>query len=194
MAFRIKAKGLALATLMAMGATQVVQAEETNGFFMGLGYQQGKAGAYKAPLSHGFPIYGLGFQAGGVGFVNKWFGGRIYSFLDWNNSNQWGATNSDKWNLYTYGGAADAIVNFIATDPFSVGLVGGIQLAGTTWTYANFSHTAFQFLFKVGGRVRIMKHSAFEAGIKFPMVPQQIYSNMNMKRHYAWYVNYVYTF
>ncbi|WP_411710204.1 hypothetical protein [Helicobacter salomonis] len=44
MAFGIKAKSLVLSALVAMGATQVAQAEEKNGFFLGLGYQQGKAG------------------------------------------------------------------------------------------------------------------------------------------------------
>nr|WP_235852536.1 outer membrane protein [Helicobacter vulpis] len=178
-----------------MGATQMAQAEK-NGFFMGLGYQQGKAGSggYKTALTSGFPLYGLGLQLGGVGFVNKWFGGQVYGFFDWNNSNRWGPTNSDKWNVYTYGGAADAIVNLIATEPFAFGLVGGIQLAGNTWNYSNFSHTGFQFLFNAGGRVRIMEHSAIEAGIKFPMIPQKLAVGISDMRRYVWYVNYVFTF
>ncbi|WP_104709034.1 outer membrane protein [Helicobacter felis] len=192
MAFKTT-KSLAFMALMALGGSQVAQAE-TNGFFVGLGYQQGKVGSYSAPLSKGWNVYGMGVQVGGVGFANDWFGGRVYGFLDWNNSNQWGATNADKWNLYTYGGAADAIVNFIATEPFSMGVVGGIQLAGNTATFANVQHTAFQFLFNVGGRMRIMKHSAFEAGIKFPMVPENWGYVEKQKRHYAWYVNYVFTF
>ncbi|WP_104732036.1 outer membrane protein [Helicobacter salomonis] len=196
MAFGIKAKSLVLSALVAMGATQVAQAEEKNGFFLGLGYQQGKAGGgeYTKALSSGFPIYGLDVRVGGVGFVNKWFGGQAYGFFDWNNSNQVGSTSNDKWNIYNYGAAADAIVNIIPTEPFALGLVGGIQLAGDTWNYNGFSHTGFQFLFNVGGRMRIMEHSSIQAGIKFPMIPQKLTAEMSDIRRYVWYVDYVFTF
>lgn len=201
MALAIKKKvgGLALSSLMALGLAQFAQADgDKNGFFIGLGYQQGKAGgdAYRSPLTSGMPLYGLGVQIGGVGFANKWFGGQVYGFFDWNNTNRMATYDNSKWNMYTYGGAADMIVNFIATNPFSMGLVGGIQLAGNTWDYqaTGYAHTAFQFLFNVGGRIRIMDHSAIEAGIKFPMIPQKFGHGVTMIRHYAWYVNYVYTF
>ncbi|WP_235853016.1 outer membrane beta-barrel protein [Helicobacter labacensis] len=180
---------------MAMGVAQVAQAEK-NGFFIGLGYQQGKGGqgGYKSALTSGFPLYGMDVELGGVGFVNKWFGGQVYGFFDWNNSHIMGPTARDKWNVYTYGGAADAIVNVIATDPFAFGLVGGIQLAGNTWNFNTFQHTAFQFLFNVGGRIRIMEHSAIQAGIKFPMIPQKLAPGFTDMRRYVWYVNYVHTF
>ncbi|WP_430886798.1 outer membrane protein [Helicobacter gastrofelis] len=182
---------------MAFGAVSVAQADEKNGFFLGLGYQQGKAGgdAYRAPLTSGMPLYGLGAQIGGVGFLNKWFGGQVYGFFDYDQSNRYGPNSNDKWNMYTYGGAADMIVNLIATSPFSFGLVGGIQLAGNTWQYAGVAdHTGFQFLFNVGGRIRMGEHSALQAGIKFPMIPQKFGNGFSMTRHYAWYVNYVFTF
>ncbi|WP_411697405.1 outer membrane protein [Helicobacter ailurogastricus] len=182
---------------MACGAMSVAQADEKNGFFVGLGYQQGKYGykGYSEGLTTGPALYGLGAQIGGVGFANKWFGGQVYGFFDWNNSTQWGSSNRDKDNLYTYGGAADMIVNFIATSPFSMGLVGGIQLAGNTWQFGNMaSHTGFQFLFNAGGRIRLGTHSAIQAGIKFPMIPQKLGPNLSIIRHYSWYINYVFTF
>ncbi|CCM11857.2 outer membrane protein HorE [Helicobacter heilmannii ASB1.4] len=87
------------------------------------------------------------------------------------------------------------IVNLIATSPFSFGLVGGIQLAGNTWQFGNMgSHTGFQFLFNAGGRVRIGTHSAIQAGIKFPMIPQKLGPHIAIMRHYSWYINYVFTF
>ncbi|WP_158653536.1 glycosyltransferase, partial [Helicobacter salomonis] len=96
-----------------------------------------------------------------------------------------------------YGGAADAIVNLIATQPFAFGLIGGIQLAGNTWTYTGngFSHTGFQFLFNAGGRIRFKEHIAIQTGIKFPMIPQKMKAEeVSEIRRYVWYVNLVYTF
>ncbi|WP_163533067.1 outer membrane protein [Helicobacter suis] len=189
-------KSLTLSSLVAVSAMSVAQADEKNGFFLGLGYQQGRAGgdAYRTPLTSGMHLYGLGAQIGGVGFINKWFGGQIYGFFDYQNSPQMGPNSQYKWNMYTYGGAADMIVNFIATSPFSMGLVGGIQLAGNTWDFNGYTHTGFQFLFNVGGRIRIGDRSAIQAGIKFPMVPQKFGNGITMMRRYAWYVNYVFTF
>nr|WP_233709834.1 outer membrane beta-barrel protein [Helicobacter salomonis] len=192
---------------MAMGVTQVAQAEK-NGFFIGTGYQQGKGGGgeYKEALTRGFHLYGIGAQVGGVGFVNKWFGGQVYGFFDWDNSGflndlrvwkkSWKPMGG-KWDVYAYGGAADAIVNLIATQPFAFGLIGGIQLAGNTWTYTGngFSHTGFQFLFNTGGRIRFKEHIAIQTGIKFPMIPQKMKAEeVSEIRRYVWYVNLVYTF
>ncbi|BEG57070.1 hypothetical protein NHP21005_07580 [Helicobacter sp. NHP21005] len=131
------------------------------------------------------------------------FGGQIYGFFDWNNSGffddwpfwkKFGKPTRGKWDVYSYGGAADAIVNLIATDPFAFGLVGGIQLAGNTWSYNSFSHTGFQFLFNAGSRIRLNKHVAIQAGIKFPMIPQKITKEIKDIRRYVWYVNLDYTF
>ncbi|WP_104637580.1 outer membrane beta-barrel protein [Helicobacter felis] len=205
MAFKIQAKSLAFLTLMAMGTTQIAQADEKSGLFIGLGYQQGKGGGgeYKKALSSGFPLYGLDAQVGGIGFVNKWFGGQVYGFFDWNNSGffdnwriweQFGKSGGGKWDVYTYGGAADMIVNLIATDTLALGLVGGVQLAGNTWSYNNFSHSGFQFLFNAGGRVRLTEHVALQAGIKFPMIPQKITAKVKDIRRYVWYVNLNYIF
>ncbi|WP_411697362.1 outer membrane beta-barrel protein [Helicobacter ailurogastricus] len=201
----MKARVLVLSALMVMGATQMTQATERNGFFIGLGYQQGKGGGgeYKKALSSGFPLYGLSAQVGGIGFANKWFGGQVYGFFDWNNSGffdnlrfweNFGKPTEGKWDVYTYGGAADAIVNLIATDPFAFGLVGGIQLASNTWSYSDFSHTGFQFLFNAGGRIRLGTHSAIQAGIKFPMIPQKLTATIKDIRRYVWYVSLDYTF
>ncbi|WP_235853141.1 MULTISPECIES: outer membrane beta-barrel protein [Helicobacter] len=192
---------------MVVGATQIAQAGEKNGFFLGLGYQQGNVRegvTIKQISSHAFPIYGLGAQVGGVGFANKWFGGQVYAFFDWDNSalfDDWRIwekfgkrPTGGKWDVYAYGGAADMIVNIIPADSFSLGLVGGIQLAGNTWSYNNFSHSGFQFLFNVGGRIRLGKHLALQAGNKFPMIPQKLTPELKSIRRYVWYVNLNYIF
>ncbi|CCB80499.1 outer membrane beta-barrel protein [Helicobacter bizzozeronii] len=206
MVFKIKIKSLVLSALMVVGAAQIAQAGEKNGFFLGLGYQQGKGGGgeYRKALSSGFPLYGLSAQVGGVGFANKWFGGQVYAFFDWDNSalfDDWRIwekfgkkPTGGKWDVYAYGGAADMIVNIIPADSFAIGLVGGIQLAGNTWSYNNFSHSGFQFLFNAGGRIRFKEHVAVQAGIKFPMIPQRLTPEIKSIRRYVWYVNLNYIF
>ncbi|WP_033771709.1 outer membrane protein [Helicobacter pylori] len=116
-------------------------------------------------------------------------------------------------NMLTYGGAIDVMFNVINNGIMSLGAFGGVQLAGNSWLMATPSFegilveqalvskkaTSFQFLFNVGGRLRILKHSSIEVGVKFPMLKKNPYitaKNMDIgfRRVYSWYVNYVFTF
>ncbi|WP_104696363.1 outer membrane protein [Helicobacter salomonis] len=117
-------------------------------------------------------------------------------------------------NMLTYGAGADIVLNVINNKAMALGAVGGIQFAGNSWILAtpDFAHvalefagldkkaTAFQFLFNVGGRVRLLKHSSIEAGIKFPMIKGNPFlqtkndGNLYIRRLYSWYVNYTFTF
>ncbi|WP_121021376.1 outer membrane protein [Helicobacter vulpis] len=117
-------------------------------------------------------------------------------------------------NMLTYGAGADIILNVINNKAMALGVVGGIQFAGNSWilatpdfkdvalTYAglNKKPTGFQFLFNVGGRVRLLKHSSVEAGVKFPMIRKNPFlqtkndGNLYIRRLYSWYINYTFTF
>ncbi len=116
-------------------------------------------------------------------------------------------------NMLTYGGAMDVMVNVINNGIMSLGAFGGVQLAGNSWLMATPSFegilveqalvskkaTSFQFLFNVGARLRILKHSSIEAGVKFPMLKKNPYItaknlDIGFRRVYSWYVNYVFTF
>lgn len=65
----------------------------------------------------------MNFKLGFVGFVNKWFGVRVYGFLDWFNIL---GIEYIKINLFIYGGGGDLIVNFIFLDKFVLGFIGGV--------------------------------------------------------------------
>ncbi|AFI05951.1 outer membrane protein [Helicobacter cetorum] len=116
-------------------------------------------------------------------------------------------------NMLTYGGAMDLMVNLVNNGIMSLGAFGGVQLAGNSWIMAtpdfvgvlstqmrvSKKATSFQFLFNVGGRLRILKHSSIEMGVKFPMLKKSPFitaKNMDLgfRRVYSWYVNYVFTF
>ncbi|WP_104707397.1 outer membrane protein [Helicobacter ailurogastricus] len=117
-------------------------------------------------------------------------------------------------NMLTYGGGGDLMVNFISNKMMALGVIGGIQFAGNSWILAtpdfsdvalrymgvNKKATGFQFLFNVGGRLRILKHSSIEAGVKFPMMRSNPFletkndGTLYIRRLYSWYVNYAFTF
>ncbi|BDQ27325.1 outer membrane protein [Helicobacter heilmannii] len=117
-------------------------------------------------------------------------------------------------NMLTYGGGVDLIVNVLSSKMIALGVIGGIQLAGNSWILAtpnitdvamkymdvSKKATGFQFLFNVGGRLRILKHSSIEAGIKFPMLRNNPFlqtkndGTVYLRRLYSWYVNYAFTF
>ncbi len=183
-----------IACILSLTASLAI-AGEKSGFFMGAGYQQGRSGPYNHKYSdwrHGTDLYGLNVKLGYTGFANKWFGARIYGFLDWFNTS--GSNEHTKTNLLTYGGGGDLMLNIIPLDKWALGVFGGIQLAGNTWMFPyDVNQTKFQFLWNVGGRMRIGEHSAFEAGVKFPMI-NQADKQVGLIRYYSWYVDYVYTF
>ncbi|WP_163556087.1 outer membrane protein [Helicobacter suis] len=117
-------------------------------------------------------------------------------------------------NMLTYGGGGDIVINFINNQMMALGVLGGVQLAGNSWILAtpDFGNvalqyagldkrpTGFQLLLNVGGRIRILKHSSIEAGIKFPMMRKNPFlqtkndGSLYIRRLYSWYVNYAFTF
>ncbi|GAA6918859.1 outer membrane protein [Helicobacter pylori] len=179
-------------------------------------------------------LNGLGVQVGYKQFFgeSKRWGLRYYGFFDYNHgyikssfSNSSFNSSSDIW---TYGGGSDLLVNFIndsvtrKNNKLSVGLFGGIQLAGTTWlnsqyvnlTALNNPYSAkvntsnFQFLFNLGLRTNLAtakkedsEHSAqhgIELGIKIPTINTNYYSFLGTKleyrRLYSVYLNYVFAY
>ncbi|EJB18815.1 outer membrane protein [Helicobacter pylori CPY6081] len=179
-------------------------------------------------------LNGLGVQVGYKQFFgeSKRWGLRYYGFFDYNHgyikssfSNSSFNSSSDIW---TYGGGSDLLVNIIndsvtrKNNKLSVGLFGGIQLAGTTWlnsqyvnlTALNNPYSAkvntsnFQFLFNLGLRTNLAtakkedsEHSAqhgIELGIKIPTINTNYYSFLGAKleyrRLYSVYLNYVFAY
>ncbi|WP_205585359.1 outer membrane protein, partial [Helicobacter pylori] len=171
---------------------------------------------------------GLGVQVGYKQFFGKKkaFGLRYYGFFDYNHGyikSRFFNSSSDVW---TYGGGSDLLYNFLndkatkKNNKLSIGLFGGIQLAGTTWlnsqyvnlTAFNNPYSAkvntsnFQFLFNLGLRTNLAtarkkdsEHSAqhgIELGIKIPTINTNYYSFLGTKleyrRLYSVYLNYVF--
>ncbi len=122
---------------------------------------------------------GLGVQVGYKQFFGekKRWGLRYYGFFDYNHAyikSNFFNSASDVW---TYGVGSDLLVNIIndsitrKNNKLSVGLFGGIQLAGTTWlnsqyvnlTAFNNPYSAkvnasnFQFLFNLGLRTNLAR-------------------------------------
>lgn len=117
-------------------------------------------------------------------------------------------------NMLTYGAGGDFIINFVNHQVMALGVLGGVQFAGNSWILAtpDFGDvalkymgldkraTGFQLLLNVGGRIRILKHSSIEAGIKFPMLKKNPFlqtkndGTLYIRRMYSWYINYAFTF
>ncbi|WP_411155633.1 SabA family sialic acid-binding adhesin [Helicobacter pylori] len=172
---------------------------------------------------------GVGVQVGYKQFFGekrRW-GLRYYGFFDYNHafirSNFFNSTS----NVFTYGVGSDALFNFIndkvaKNSRLSVGLFGGIAIAGTSWLnsqYVNLKtvsnvynakiNTAnFQFLFNLGLRMNLSRnkkkvsdHAAqhgMELGVKIPTINTNYYSFMGAKleyrRLYSVYLNYVFAY
>ncbi|WP_231203574.1 Hop family adhesin HopQ [Helicobacter pylori] len=176
---------------------------------------------------------GLGVQAGYKQFFGKkkrW-GLRYYGFFDYNHAyikSNFFNSASDVW---TYGVGSDLLFNFIndkktnflgKNNHFSMGLFGGIALAGTSWLNSQFVNlktisnvysakvnTAnFQFLFNLGLRTNLARpkkkdshHAAqhgMELGVKIPTINTNYYSFLGTKleyrRLYSVYLNYVFAY
>ncbi|GAA9524018.1 Hop family outer membrane protein HopM/HopN [Helicobacter pylori] len=176
---------------------------------------------------------GIGVQVGYKQFFGKkrnW-GTRYYGFFDYNHAfikSNFFNSASDVW---TYGVGMDALYNFIndkntnflgKNNKLSVGLFGGIALAGTSWLNsqqvnltmmngiynANVSTSNFQFLFDLGLRMNLARpkkkandHSAqhgIELGFKIPTINTSYYSFMGAKleyrRMYSLFLNYVFAY
>ncbi|GAA7151524.1 outer membrane protein [Helicobacter pylori] len=173
---------------------------------------------------------GLGVQVGYKQFFgeSKRWGLRYYGFFDYNHGYIKSSFFNSSSDIWTYGGGSDLLVNIIndsitrKNNKLSVGLFGGIQLAGTTWlnsqyvnlTALNNPYSAkvnasnFQFLFNLGLRTNLAmkkkedsEHSAqhgIELGIKIPTINTNYYSFLGAKleyrRLYSVYLNYVFAY
>ncbi|RKV01064.1 Hop family adhesin SabA [Helicobacter pylori] len=173
---------------------------------------------------------GLGVQVGYKQFFGKkkrW-GLRYYGFFDYNHGYIKSSFFNSSSDVWTYGGGSDLLFNFLndkatkKNNKLSVGLFGGIQLAGTTWlnsqyvnlTAFNNPYSAkvntsnFQFLFNLGLRTNLAikkkkdsEHSAqhgMELGVKIPTINTNYYSflgtQLQYRRLYSVYLNYVFAY
>ncbi|GAA9852971.1 outer membrane protein [Helicobacter pylori] len=175
-------------------------------------------------------LNGLGVQVGYKQFFgeSKRWGLRYYGFFDYNHGYIKSSFFNSSSDIWTYGGGSDLLVNIIndsvtrKNNKLSVGLFGGIQLAGTTWlnsqyvnlTALNNPYSAkvnasnFQFLFNLGLRTNLAmkkkedsEHSVqhgIELGIKIPTINTNYYSFLGAKleyrRLYSVYLNYVFAY
>ncbi|GAA7938205.1 outer membrane protein [Helicobacter pylori] len=175
-------------------------------------------------------LNGLGVQVGYKQFFgeSKRWGLRYYGFFDYNHGYIKSSFFNSSSDIWTYGGGSDLLYNFLndkatkKNNKLSVGLFGGIQLAGTTWlnsqyvnlTALNNPYSAkvntsnFQFLFNLGLRTNLAtakkedsEHSAqhgIELGIKIPTINTNYYSFLGAKleyrRLYSVYLNYVFAY
>ncbi len=175
-------------------------------------------------------LNGLGVQVGYKQFFgeSKRWGLRYYGFFDYNHGYIKSSFFNSSSDIWTYGGGSDLLVNIIndsitrKNNKLSVGLFGGIQLAGTTWlnsqyvnlTAFNNPYSAkvntsnFQFLFNLGLRTNLAtakkkdsERSAqhgIELGIKIPTINTNYYSYLGTKleyrRLYSVYLNYVFAY
>ncbi len=173
---------------------------------------------------------GLGVQVGYKQFFGekKRWGLRYYGFFDYNHGYIKSSFFNSSSDIWTYGGGSDLLVNIIndsitkKNNKLSVGLFGGIQLAGTTWlnsqyvnlTAFNNPYSAkvntsnFQFLFNLGLRTNLAtarkkdsEHSAqhgIELGVKIPTINTNYYSflgtQLQYRRLYSVYLNYVFAY
>ncbi|GAA7331922.1 outer membrane protein [Helicobacter pylori] len=183
-----------------------------------------------ASQSNNGALNGLGVQVGYKQFFgeSKRWGLRYYGFFDYNHGYIKSSFFNSSSDIWTYGGGSDLLVNIIndsvtrKNNKLSVGLFGGIQLAGTTWlnsqyvnlTALNNPYSAkvnasnFQFLFNLGLRTNLAtakkedsEHSAqhgIELGIKIPTINTNYYSflgtQLQYRRLYSVYLNYVFAY
>ncbi len=173
---------------------------------------------------------GLGVQVGYKQFFgeSKRWGLRYYGFFDYNHGYIKSSFFNSSSDIWTYGGGSDLLVNIIndsitrKNNKLSVGLFGGIQLAGTTWLNSQYVNliafnnpysakvntSNFQFLFNLGLRTNLAmkkkkdsEHSAqhgIELGIKIPTINTNYYSflgtQLQYRRLYSVYLNYVFAY
>ncbi|WRB07022.1 Hop family adhesin BabA [Helicobacter pylori] len=191
-----------------------------------------KMGIVSSQTNNG-AMNGIGIQVGYKQFFGqkrRW-GARYYGFFDYNHAfikSNFFNSASDVW---TYGFGADALYNFIndkatnflgKNNKLSVGLFGGIALAGTSWLNSEYVNLAtvnnvynaklnvanFQFLFNMGLRMNLARpkkkgsdHVAqhgIELGLKIPTINTNYYSFMGAelkyRRLYSVYLNYVFAY
>ncbi|WRC68454.1 outer membrane beta-barrel protein [Helicobacter pylori] len=193
----------------------------------------GNVGMIVSSATNNGALNGFGVQAGYKQFFGKkrTWGLRYYGFFDYNHAyikSNFFNSASDVW---TYGVGSDLLFNFIndkktnflgKNNHFSMGLFGGIALAGTSWLNSQFVNlktisnvysakvnTAnFQFLFNLGLRTNLARpkkkdshHVAqhgMELGVKIPTINTNYHSFLDTKleyrRLYSVYLNYVFAY
>ncbi|GHR60922.1 membrane protein [Helicobacter pylori] len=191
-----------------------------------------KMGIVSSQTNNG-AMNGIGIQVGYKQFFGqkrKW-GARYYGFFDYNHAFIKSSFFNSASDVWTYGFGADALYNFIndkatnflgKNNKLSVGLFGGIALAGTSWLNSEFVNLAtvnnvynakintanFQFLFNLGLRMNLARakkkgsdHAAqhgIELGVKIPTINTNYYSFMGAelkyRRLYSVYLNYVFAY
>ncbi|MEE9093794.1 SabA family sialic acid-binding adhesin [Helicobacter pylori] len=191
-----------------------------------------KVGILSSQTNNG-AMNGIGIQVGYKQFFGqkrKW-GARYYGFFDYNHAFIKSSFFNSASDVWTYGFGADALYNFIndkatnflgKNNKLSVGLFGGIALAGTSWLNSEYVNLAtvnnvynakmnvanFQFLFNMGVRMNLARakkkgsdHAAqhgIELGLKIPTINTNYYSFMGAelkyRRLYSVYLNYVFAY
>ncbi|OPG60333.1 hypothetical protein BGL79_07640 [Helicobacter pylori] len=191
-----------------------------------------KLGIVSSQTNNG-AMNGIGIQVGYKQFFGqrrKW-GARYYGFFDYNHAFIKSSFFNSASDVWTYGFGADALYNFIndkatnflgKNNKLSVGLFGGIALAGTSWLNSEYVNLAtvnnvynakmnvanFQFLFSMGVRMNLARskkkgsdHVAqhgIELGLKIPTINTNYYSFMGAelkyRRLYSVYLNYVFAY
>ncbi|WP_283446468.1 Hop family adhesin BabB [Helicobacter pylori] len=191
-----------------------------------------KLGIVSSQTNNG-AMNGIGIQVGYKQFFGqkrKW-GARYYGFFDYNHAFIKSSFFNSASDVWTYGFGADALYNFIndkatnflgKNNKLSVGLFGGIALAGTSWLNSEYVNLAtmnnvynakmnvanFQFLFNLGLRMNLARnkkkasdHAAqhgIELGVKIPTINTNYYSFMGAelkyRRLYSVYLNYVFAY
>ncbi|MCQ2646308.1 outer membrane beta-barrel protein, partial [Helicobacter pylori] len=140
-----------------------------------------KVGIVSSQTNNG-AMNGIGIQVGYKQFFGqkrRW-GARYYGFFDYNHAFIKSSFFNSASDVWTYGFGADALYNFIndratnflgKNNKLSVGLFGGIALAGTSWLnseYVNLNMVGniysakmnvanFQFLFNMGVRMNLAR-------------------------------------
>ncbi len=193
----------------------------------------GNVGMIASSATNNGALNGFGVQAGYKQFFGKkkrW-GLRYYGFFDYNHAYIKSNFFNSASDIWTYGVGSDLLFNFIndkntnflgKNNKISVGLFGGIALAGTSWLNSQFVNlktisnvysakvnTAnFQFLFNLGLRTNLARpkkkdshHAAqhgMELGVKIPTINTNYYSFLDTKleyrRLYSVYLNYVFAY
>ncbi|GAA7472817.1 Hop family adhesin BabA [Helicobacter pylori] len=191
-----------------------------------------KMGIVSSQTNNG-AMNGIGIQVGYKQFFGqkrRW-GARYYGFFDYNHAFIKSSFFNSASDVWTYGFGADALYNFIndkatnflgKNNKLSVGLFGGIALAGTSWLNSEYVNLAtvnnvynakmnvanFQFLFNMGVRMNLARskkkgsdHVAqhgIELGVKIPTINTNYYSFMGAelkyRRLYSVYLNYVFAY
>ncbi|WQT35381.1 Hop family adhesin BabA [Helicobacter pylori] len=191
-----------------------------------------KVGIVNSQTNNG-AMNGIGIQVGYKQFFGqkrRW-GARYYGFFDYNHAFIKSSFFNSASDVWTYGFGADALYNFIndkatnflgKNNKLSVGLFGGIALAGTSWLNSEYVNLAtvnnvynakmnvanFQFLFNMGVRMNLARskkkgsdHAAqhgIELGVKIPTINTNYYSFMGAelkyRRLYSVYLNYVFAY